>query len=64
MTCQTCKNTYKVGADDEVPKGAIAMCCNWCPDCEDKADDYYQEWYKFEGEKEPILVGKNQISLL
>jgi hypothetical protein len=26
---------------------AISMNCNWCPDCQDTATDYYHEWVTF-----------------
>jgi hypothetical protein len=31
---------------NEIPKHVVSMGCNWCPDCEDRAEDYYEEWYK------------------
>ena len=42
-----CGLTHEVTRDKEAPKTAISMGCNWCPDCEDTAQDYYEEWYNF-----------------
>lgn len=44
MNC-SCGKIHEVRKDDKVPENAISMGCNWCPDCEDKAEDYYMEWY-------------------
>ena len=42
-----CGLTHEVRRDKISPESAISMGCNWCPDCEDIADDYYNEWYNF-----------------
>ena len=47
ITCDGCMATYDVNRDADAPKSAISMGCNWCPKCEDKADDYYSEWYNY-----------------
>ncbi|MGH2666097.1 hypothetical protein [Flavobacterium sp.] len=44
MNCD-CGRTHDVIRDKSAPNNAISMGCNWCPDCEDTADDYYDEWY-------------------
>jgi len=51
LICQTCGKAYGFEAD-EVPDNAIQGTCNWCPCCEDQADDYYIEtWYKSNGDQ-------------
>ena len=37
--------THEVGRTSEIPNHVISMGCNWCPSCEDDADEYYEEWY-------------------
>ncbi|MEO9474154.1 MAG: hypothetical protein ABJG41_01425 [Cyclobacteriaceae bacterium] len=45
ITCDTCNTTHTVDRTPEIPSHVVSMGCNWCPKCEDKADDYYEEWY-------------------
>lgn len=45
-----CGKIHQVRKDKSAPKSAISMGCNWCPDCEDIAEDYYHEWYNFNDE--------------
>jgi len=44
MNCD-CGKVHQVPRDNDAPQFAISMGCNWCPDCEDTAEDYYNEWY-------------------
>jgi len=66
ITCDTCHETHEVTRTNEIPKTAISMGCNWCPDCEDKAEDYYTEWYNYNDEddqdKEPP-IDPNQLCM-
>lgn len=67
MNCD-CGKVHEVHRDNEAPKNAISMGCNWCPDCEDTADDYYNEWYNNNDEgDEPVNtepdVPDNQLIL-
>lgn len=49
LICKTCNKVYEFDSKS-VPDNAIAGECNWCPICEDRADDYYTEtWYKADG---------------
>lgn len=50
ITCEGCSKTHEVNRDNEAPKDAVSMGCNWCPDCEDSAEDYYEEWYNTGGD--------------
>ncbi|SNR34694.1 hypothetical protein [Lutibacter flavus] len=42
-----CGISHEVNRDNEAPKTAISMGCNWCPKCEDTANEYYREWYNY-----------------
>ena len=64
ITCETCNTIHTVKKTKEIPSNVIAMKCNWCPLCEDKADDYYQEWYSEFDTKDPIIeppIPSNQL---
>ena len=46
IQCQ-CGNSHKAKLKGyNVPKDANIMKCNFCPDCENEAMDYYEEWYE------------------
>jgi hypothetical protein len=45
ITCETCHKTHEVTKTNEIPEHVVSMGCNWCPECEDRAEDYYEEWY-------------------
>lgn len=67
MNCD-CGKVHDVPRDLDAPKNAISMGCNWCPSCEDTADDYYNEWYNNndEGDNYSIIepdVPDNQLML-
>lgn len=40
--CKICKQKIEFEKKDEDPKRSLGCYINWCPDCEDKADDYWQ----------------------
>jgi hypothetical protein len=61
ITCDICKATLSVHRTDEIPPEVTELFCNWCPNCEDKADDYYTERYGYTPIPEPI--NPNQINL-
>ena len=60
MICQTCKVEYNLPRTPEIPDHIKRMKCNWCPACEDKANDEYKEWYA----REPIKKCDKQLKLL
>ncbi len=65
ITCN-CGVTTEVPRTNEIPSSAISMGCNWCPACENTAEEYYEEWYNYPepGEKkEPIPIADNQLCL-
>lgn len=45
MTCETCEQEYNVERLVDSPVNAESMKCNWCPECQDNATDYYKESY-------------------
>lgn len=45
ITCEGCHTTTEVTRTNEIPDNIISMGCNWCPSCEEDAEDYYDEWY-------------------
>jgi hypothetical protein len=47
ITCDICKATLSVDRTNEIPPEVTELFCNWCPDCEDDADDYYEERYGY-----------------
>ena len=47
ITCEGCNETFTVIRDKDAPEDAISMRCNWCPNCEERAQDYYKEWYNY-----------------
>lgn len=52
LTCLTCKRVYPFNSDDSIPKDAVNGECNWCPQCEDSAEDYYEEkWFNVYGDE-------------
>ncbi len=65
LTCETCGIVHDLRKTDEIPKHVFFMRCNWCPDCEDQAKDYYQEWWdeNENSEPQPIPVGDNQLCM-
>ena len=61
MTCECCKEVYDLPKTNEIPKHINNMRCNFCHECQDKMDDYYNEWY-VETPVE-IIVDPNQLTL-
>lgn len=57
-----CGIKHRVPRTSELPDEVISLGCNWCPGCEDTADDTYNEWYVYDEEPEPI--DPNQLKLL
>ena len=45
LTCQKCKTKHSLKKTNEIPDNIFFLKCNWCPNCEDRADDYYYEWW-------------------
>lgn len=52
ITCETCGLVHDVRRTPEIPKNVFSMGCNWCPVCEDRAEDYYEEWYNYNDDGE------------
>lgn len=66
ITCDGCKKTWEVTRTNEIPDNVVSMGCNWCPECEDSATSYYEEWYNESddnGGLPEIPIGDNQLCL-
>lgn len=62
IKCEGCGKVHEVARTSEIPDHVVSMGCNWCPDCEDTAEDYYEEWYNEGGENEATPdVPNNQL---
>lgn len=64
ITCDLCYTTHEVERTREIPENVISMGCNWCPKCEDKATDYYEEWYNYndgDNNDSPEDIPDNQL---
>jgi hypothetical protein len=59
ITCDGCKKSHSVYRTNEIPTQVVSLSCNWCPECEDDADDYYEEKYNYNE-----LENKDQLSIL
>lgn len=68
LTCDTCGKVHVVERTSEIPGYVIALACNWCPCCEDRAEGYWEQRYlpdEDDGEgNEPIVpIPDNQLCL-
>lgn len=66
LICNTCNLNYELDRTEEIPEHVTIMRCNWCPMCEEKAQDYYHEYWDEEENKSeniPIPVGPNQLQI-
>ncbi len=61
--CDTCKKMHTVDRTEEIPDEVVALKCNWCPGCEDQAQDYYMEDYLTYEPFHPDLIPPNQLNL-
>jgi len=67
LTCETCNTTHDLKRKMDDPPYVMFMKCNWCPLCEDRAQDYYDEWVdedddrNFPDRPKPIPVPDNQL---
>lgn len=43
--CKGCGKSYRVRRTAELPEWVEYLRCNFCPECEGRADEYYREWY-------------------
>jgi hypothetical protein len=60
--CKGCKTESEVDRTEEIPDDVISLNCNWCPLCEDEANDYYMEDYNYIEINE--VKDPNQLNLL
>lgn len=45
LKCETCGETHILNKTPELPAHVFNLKCNWCIKCEDRAEDYYYEWW-------------------
>lgn len=64
INCDGCGITHDVNRDSEAPETATSMGCNWCPNCEDSAEDYYNEWYNYNESDDTETNDPNQLMLI
>jgi len=61
IECSGCGLKHGVNRTSEIPEDVTSLRCNWCTECEDDANDYYNETYVYTPIIEP--VDPNQLSL-
>lgn len=59
LICHHCGQIHTMNRTPEIPEDAQTIHCNFCMDCEDAMDDYYNEW--FSDEPLPDPVDPNQL---
>lgn len=62
LSCECCGKVYDMPRTEEIPADVTAMACNFCIECEDKMNDYYDEWV-IDEPKLPIVHDPNQMEL-
>lgn len=45
IVCDSCRNTTEIERTPDIPEEAHESRCNWCPNCEDDAAGYWEEYY-------------------
>ena len=60
LKCENCKRIHEVDRDNDIPEEYKSIRCNWCPECDDEIDDYYEEWYSI---NEVEITDPNQTKL-
>ncbi len=45
LLCKCCGKVHDLPRTEEIPVEVTALACNYCIECEDKMQDYYNEWY-------------------
>jgi hypothetical protein len=68
ITCDTCQTVHEVRRTPEIPGWVIALASNWCPLCEHRAEDYWEQRYIPDQEGDdtlelPTPVPDNQLCM-
>lgn len=68
LYCEGCNTTYNLDKTSELPAHVFFIRSNFCPKCEDTAQDYYTEWWDDSeegnnGQPLPMPVPDNQLCL-
>jgi len=61
--CRNCKQSFWVKRTSEIPDNVEEMACNWCPCCEDHAQEYYREWYLYAAKSQCPTARAKQLRL-
>lgn len=62
--CKICKKDVEMAKTEVDPKNAIGAYINWCPSCEDKADDYFEVTsYIYNDRRKSKSKTKDQLKL-
>ena len=60
IKCKGCKTERMVDRTKEIPDNVKSLGFNWCPDREDKANDYYHEWYVYQRKFKCVSMHKTE----
>ena len=63
ILCNCCKKITEVARTEEIPEDVKYLKCNFCPECEDKMTDYYDETYVYESDYISDPIPPNQLGL-
>lgn len=68
LICEGCNETYDLPKTSEIPAHIFVIRCNWCPKCENTAQDYWEQWWDDDedgnnGNPLPVPVPDNQLCL-
>ena len=50
IKCLNCSDIHAVRRTEEIPDDVVSLECNWCPGCDDSAQDDYFEKYIYDEE--------------
>lgn len=62
LICRNCKQIHRVKKTPEIPSHINTVETNWCIDCQDEADEPYEEFY-IEDDKDEKINDPNQLNL-
>ena len=60
VRCRGCKRVFNNFRLKDIPDNVDYIACNFCPECEDNANDYWKEWYVYKRKNKPTHDGSVQ----
>jgi len=63
LKCNGCDKIHTLNRTNEIPDNIKSLSSNWCPNCEDSANDYYEEFWH-ENEIDENDTTNNQLKLM